>query len=46
MFESPAKMANTRYMVYVRSVSSGVYGPEVSIATATVGSECMIYFVG
>ena len=33
--------ANTRYTVYVRAVSSGVYGPEVSIATTTIGSESL-----
>ena len=33
--------ANTRYTVYVRAVSSGVYGPEVSVATTTVGSESL-----
>ena len=33
--------ANTRYTVYVRAVSSGVYGPEESAATITVGSESL-----
>ena len=33
--------ANTSYTVYVRAVSLGVYGPEVSIATTTVGSESL-----
>ena len=33
--------ANTRYTVYVRAVSSGVYGPEVSTADTTVGSESL-----
>ena len=30
---------NTNYTVYVTARSSGVYGPEVFIATTTVGSE-------
>ena len=34
--------ANTRYAVYVRAVSSGVYGPEVSVVGTTEGSECWI----
>ena len=33
--------ANTRYTVYVRAVSLGLYGPEVSIATTTLGSESL-----
>ena len=32
--------ANTSYTVYVRAVSSGVYGPEVSTVATTVDSEC------
>ena len=32
-------MANTRYTVHVRAVSSGVYGPEVSAANTTIKSE-------
>ena len=34
--------ANTSYTVYVRAVSSGLYGPEVSAVGTTGGSECMI----
>ena len=34
--------ANTRYTVYVRAVSLGVYGPEESDVGTTGGSECMI----
>ena len=34
--------ANTRYTVYVRAVSSGVYGPEESAVGTTGGSECRI----
>ena len=34
--------ANTNYTVYVSARSSGPYGPEVSIAATTVGSECWI----
>ena len=33
--------ANTRYTVYVSARSSGVYGPEMSIATTTLGSESL-----
>ena len=33
--------ANTRYTVYVSARSSVLYGPEVSIATTTVGSESL-----
>ena len=33
--------ANTRYTVYVRAVSSGVYGPKVSVADTTIGSESL-----
>ena len=33
--------ANTRYTVYVRAVSSGVYGPEESAVGTTGGSECL-----
>ena len=33
--------ANTRYTVYVRAVSSGVYGPEVSAANTTIGSKSL-----
>ena len=33
--------ANTNYTVYVTARSSGPYGPEVSIATTTVGSESL-----
>ena len=33
--------ANTNYTVYVSATSSGVYGPEVSIAMTTVGSESL-----
>ena len=32
--------AKTSYTVYVRSVSSGVYGPEESTVGTTGGSEC------
>ena len=34
--------ANARYTVYVRAVSSGVYGPEVSAVGTSGGSECKI----
>ena len=34
--------ANTRYTVYVRAVSSGVYGPEESDVGTTGRSECRI----
>ena len=34
--------ASTRYTVYVRAVSSGVYGPEVLTVSTTVVSECCI----
>ena len=33
--------ANTSYTVYVRAVSSGLYGPEVSIVITTVGGESL-----
>ena len=33
--------ANTRYTVYVRAVSSGVYGHEVSAVNTTIGSESL-----
>ena len=33
--------ANTNYTVYVRAVSSGVYGPEVSAANTTIKSELL-----
>ena len=33
--------ANTSYTVYVSARSSGLYGPEVSIANTTVGSESL-----
>ena len=32
--------ANTRYTVYVRAVSVGLYGPEESAVGTTGGSEC------
>ena len=35
-------MANTRYTVHVRAVSSGVYGPEESAVGTTGRSECRI----
>ena len=34
--------ANTRYIVYVRAVYFGVYGPEASAVNTTIGSECRI----
>ena len=34
--------ANTRYTVYVRARSSGLYGPEVSAVNTTGKSECCI----
>ena len=34
--------ANTSYTVYVRAVSSGLVGPEVSAVGTTGGSECRI----
>ena len=33
-------MASTRYTVYVRAVSVGLYGPEESAVGTTGGSEC------
>ena len=33
--------ANTRYTVYVSAGSTGVYGPEVSAANTTIGSESL-----
>ena len=33
--------ANTRYTVYISARSSGLVGPEVSIATITIGSESL-----
>ena len=33
--------ANTKYTVYVSAGSSGEYGPEVSFATTTLGSESL-----
>ena len=34
--------ANTSYTVYVRAVSSGLYGPEESVINTTGKSECCI----
>ena len=43
LYNVPGLRANTRYTVYVRAVSSGVYGPEESDVGTTGGSECRIF---